>query len=84
MADELLVCLCVCVLLNSQRLHHVSVLHSEREGLPESSVSLSGCSFLPLFTRAGFQVSCDYRCTVLPTKPLDFVVIHIDVILNQQ
>lgn len=83
---------CVCFLVNSQRLHHVSVLHSEREGLPESSVSLSGCSFLPLFTRAGFQVSCDHRCTVLHAKTLRqfwillwfFVVIHIAVTLNQQ
>lgn len=44
--------------MNSQWLHHVSLLHPKCKGLPEPPIGLSGCSFLPLFARAGFLVSC--------------------------
>lgn len=44
------------VCLSSQWLHTLPLLHTKRERLPESAVGLSGCSFLPLFARAGFQV----------------------------
>lgn len=52
--DDLLISInCFC---NSQWLHHVSFLHPKREGLPEPSLSLPGCRFLPLPARAGLLV----------------------------
>lgn len=48
--------LCLLVCSCSQWLHHVSLLDAKWEGFPESAVCLPGCSFLPLFTRARFQV----------------------------
>lgn len=49
------------VCLSSQRLHHVPLLNTKRERLPESSVGVSGRGFLPVFTRAGFQVGLGSR-----------------------
>lgn len=61
--------LCVWIIcLSSQRLHHVSILNPKWEGLPEPPVGLSGRGFLPLLTRAGFQVSNKPRTGKYPFR----------------
>lgn len=58
--------LCVCkffarlitsIFLRSEWLHNVSVLDPECQRLPEPSVCLSGCCFLPLSQRTGLLVN---------------------------